>query len=344
VSTAGLLAVEAGLVLALVTVLWAVSVAVHDTSIVDIFWGSGFVVIAWVGIVLADGSRDRQLLLAVLVTAWGLRLTVHLARRNLGKGEDRRYAAMRRRHGDSWPMRSLVVVFLLQGALMWVVSLPVQVAMTDPTPAGLGPLDWVGTAVWAVGLAFETVGDLQLARFKADPANRGKVMDRGLWRYTRHPNYFGDFCVWWGIWLVALATGSAWWTVVGPAVMSVLLTRVSGAALLERSLSQRFTGGTGLDTGSAQRLDLRTVAQSGEEVRVRSESGDDPPSGPECRAEFDDDIDQSARPKRAAHPVHAARKLPPRPRHETSVEHGAGVGVHRAIGQSGDEPPACRDE
>jgi steroid 5-alpha reductase family enzyme len=242
VSTAGLLAVDAGLVLALVTVLWAVSVAVRDTSIVDIFWGSGFVVIAWVGVVLADGSRDRQLLLAVLVTAWGLRLTVHLARRNLGKGEDRRYAAMRRRHGDRWPMRSLVVVFWLQGALMWVVSLPVQVAMTDPTPAGLGPLDWVGTAVWAVGVAFETVGDLQLARFKADPANRGKVMDRGLWCYTRHPNYFGDFCVWWGIWLVALAAGSAWWTAVGPAVMSILLTRVSGAALLERSLSQRREG------------------------------------------------------------------------------------------------------
>ena len=114
--------------------------------------------------------------------------------------------------------------------------------MADPTPAGLGLLDWVGTAVWAVGLTFEAVGDRQLSRFKADPANRGKVMDRGLWRYTRHPNYFGDFCVWWGIWLVALAAGSTWWTVVGPAVMSVLLIRVSGVALLERSLSQRRKG------------------------------------------------------------------------------------------------------
>ena len=237
-----LLALEAGLVFALVTALWAVSVALRDTSIVDIFWGSGFVVVAWVGFALADGSYDRRLLLAALVTAWGLRLTLHLARRNLGKGEDYRYAAMRRRHGDRWLLRSLAVVFWLQGILMWVVSLPVQVAMTDPTPAGLGVLDWVGAGVWAVGLTFEAVGDQQLARFKVDPANRGKVMDSGLWRYTRHPNYFGDFCVWWGIWLVALETGSAWWTAVGPAVMSVLLIRVSGAALLERSLTKRREG------------------------------------------------------------------------------------------------------
>ncbi len=241
-STAALLALEAGVVLALVTLLWAVSVAVRDSSIVDVFWGSGFVVIAWVAFALGGGSEDRRLLLAAMVTVWGLRLTAYLARRNLGKGEDYRYAEMRRRHGRRWPLRSLFVVFWLQGALMWVVSLPVQAAMTDPTPSGLGALDWAGVAVWAVGLGFESVGDLQLARFKADPANRGKVMDRGLWRYTRHPNYFGDFCVWWGIWLVALATGSAWWTVVGPALMSVLLIRVSGVALLERSLSKRREG------------------------------------------------------------------------------------------------------
>jgi steroid 5-alpha reductase family enzyme len=242
VSTAGLLAVEAGIVLAAMTALWLVSVVVRDSSIVDIFWGSGFVLVAWAAFALADGSDDRRLLLAVLVTVWGLRLTIHLARRNLGKGEDRRYAEMRERHGDRWLLRSLVVVFWLQGALMWVVSLPVQVTMTDATPAGLGALDWAGVALWAVGFAFESVGDLQLTRFKANPANRGEVMDRGLWRYTRHPNYFGDFCVWWGIWLVALATGSAWWTLIGPVVMSVLLIRVSGAALLERSLTRRREG------------------------------------------------------------------------------------------------------
>jgi steroid 5-alpha reductase family enzyme len=241
-SAPGLLALEAGIVLALVTALWAVSVAVRDSSIVDVFWGSGFVVIAWTAFALADGSGARRLLLGVLVTVWGLRLTAYLARRNLGTGEDRRYAAMRRRHGERWPLRSLFVVFWLQGALMWVVSLPVQVAMTDPTPAGLGLLDWAGVALWAVGLCFEAVGDRQLARFKADPANRGRVMDRGLWRYTRHPNYFGDFCVWWGIWLVALAAGSAWWTLAGPILMSVLLIRVSGVTLLERSLVRRREG------------------------------------------------------------------------------------------------------
>jgi steroid 5-alpha reductase family enzyme len=215
-STVGLLAIEAGLVLVLVTALWAVSLALRDTSIVDVFWGSGFVVVAWTAYALTDGNRDRALLLALLVTAWGLRLTAHLAHRNLGKGEDRRYTEMRRRHGEAWRLRSLFVVFWLQGALIWVVSLPIQVAMTDPTPAGLVPLDWIGVAIWAVGLTFEAVGDWQLSRFKADPANRGKVMDRGLWRYTRHPNYFGDFCVWWGIWLIALAAGSTWWTVVDP--------------------------------------------------------------------------------------------------------------------------------
>jgi len=242
VSTVALLAVDAGLVLVLVTALWRVSVAVEDTSIVDVFWGSGFVVVAWVAYALGEGDPDRGLLLASLVTLWGLRLTVYLGRRNLGKGEDRRYAEMRRRHGDRWPLRSLFVVFWLQGALIWVVSLPVQATMADPAPAGLGPLEWAGVAVWAVGLTFEAIGDWQLARFKADPANRGKVMDRGLWRYTRHPNYFGDFCVWWGIWLVALAAGGTWWTIVGPLVMSVLLIRVSGVALLERSLAERREG------------------------------------------------------------------------------------------------------
>jgi steroid 5-alpha reductase family enzyme len=240
-STASLLAVEAGLLLALVTVLWAVSVVVRDSSIVDVFWGCGFVVVASVAFALADGSLDRRLLLLALVTVWGLRLSAYLARRNLGKGEDRRYAEMRRRHGERWPLRSLVVVFWLQGTLIWIVSLPVQVAMGDPEPAGLVALDWCGAALWAVGFAFESIGDLQLARFKAAPANRGKVMERGLWRYTRHPNYFGDFCVWWGIWLVALAAG-AWWTAIGPAVMSVLLLRVSGAALLERQLIRRRAG------------------------------------------------------------------------------------------------------
>ncbi len=241
-SGGAVLALNAGIIFVLTTALWAVSVAVRDTSIVDIFWGAGFVVVAWATYAAADGAADRRLLLAVLTTLWGLRLTVHLARRNLGKGEDYRYRAMRARHGDRWPLRSLWAVFWGQGVLMWIVSLPVQAGQIDATPDALGGLDLAGTLVFAVGLAFEAVGDWQLTRFKADPANAGRVMDRGLWAWTRHPNYFGDFTVWWGLYLVALATGSAWWSIVGPIVMSVLLIRVSGAALLEKSLAKRRPG------------------------------------------------------------------------------------------------------
>ena len=241
-SGVAILLLNLAVVFTLTTALWALSVVVRDTSIVDIFWGAGFVVIAWVTYVVADGSPARQLLLAALTTVWGLRLTIHLARRNLGKGEDFRYRKMRERHGDRWPLRSLWTVFWLQGLLMWVVSLPVQAGQFDASPHGLVWLDWLGVAAWALGLFFETVGDAQLERFKADPANRGQVMDRGLWSWTRHPNYFGDFSVWWGLYLVALATGSAWWTVVGPLVMSVLLMRVSGARLLEQSIGTRRPG------------------------------------------------------------------------------------------------------
>ena len=239
-STPGVLAVNAAAIFVMVTALWAVSVAVRDTSIIDIFWGAGFVVVAWVSFLVADGSAGYRWLLAALTTLWGLRLTAHLANRNLGHGEDFRYAKMRERHGSRWPLRSLWSVFWVQGILMWVVSLPVQggASLGSGTP---GWAAWVGVAVWAVGLFFETVGDLQLSRFIADPANRGRVMDRGLWRYTRHPNYFGDFSVWWGIWIVALAAG-AWWTAVGPLVMSLLLIKVSGAGLLEKSLSKKREG------------------------------------------------------------------------------------------------------
>lgn len=237
-----ILLLNAGVVLLLTTALWAVSVRAADTSIVDIFWGSGFVVIAWVTFALAEGPTSQRLVLALLTSVWGLRLTIHLARRNLGKGEDARYTAMRRRHGDRWPRRSLWAVFWGQGLLMWIVSLPVQAGQAYAVSSGFQWLTWVGAAVWLLGFSFETIGDLQLTRFKADPANKGLVMDRGLWSWTRHPNYFGDFSVWWGLYLIALATGSAWWTFVGPVVMSVLLIRVSGAALLERRMAKTRPG------------------------------------------------------------------------------------------------------
>ena len=240
-TTINLLAINLGVVFLLTTALWAVSVAVKDSSIVDIFWGSGFVVIGWVSFAIADGAPERRWLLAMLTTLWGLRLTIHLARRNLGHGEDFRYQAMRAKAGASWPLRSLWAVFWAQGILMWLVSLPVQVGQQGDTAGGWGWLVVAGIVVFAIGLFFETVGDLQLTRFIADPANKGTVMDRGLWRYTRHPNYFGDFSVWWGLYLIALAAG-AWWTIIGPIIMSVLLIRVSGAGLLEKSIGKRRAG------------------------------------------------------------------------------------------------------
>jgi steroid 5-alpha reductase family enzyme len=230
-----------GAVMALMLAGWVVSLLMHDASIVDILWGLAFVTITWVTFGVGNGSPSRSLLLAVLVTIWGVRLAAYLARRNLGHGEDFRYQAMRRKH-PNFALWSLYGVFGLQGVLAWIVSLPVQIAMHDKTPDGLGVLAIVGTLVWLGGIAFEAIGDWQLARFKADPASAGQVMDRGLWRFTRHPNYFGDFCVWWGLFTVALECGTAAFGIVGPIVMSTLLMKVSGKALLERSIGKRRPG------------------------------------------------------------------------------------------------------
>jgi steroid 5-alpha reductase family enzyme len=231
------LAIATGLgVVALMLVVWAISLILEDASIVDIVWGLGFVLVAWIAW-SQQGPDSRLLLSAVLTTVWGLRLSGYLAWRNLGKGEDFRYVAMRRRYGSRFGLVSLFVVFGLQGVLMWIVSLPVQAASGEL----FSPLDLAGIALWVAGLTFETVGDFQLARFKSDPANKGRVLDTGLWRYTRHPNYFGDFLVWWGLYLIALA-GGGWWTAVGPLVMTALLMRYSGAGLLEKTIGQRRPG------------------------------------------------------------------------------------------------------
>jgi steroid 5-alpha reductase family enzyme len=223
---------------ALMLLAWAASVRLRDVSIVDPLWGPAFVLVALVVALTADGCVGRRWLLFAMTALWGLRLGAHLARRKRSdRGEDRRYAAMRARRGKSFVAWSLVGIFGVQGLLVLVVSLPVQVAA--PLGGRLTVAVVPGVLVWMIGLFFETVGDEQLRRFKADPESRGKVMDRGLWRYTRHPNYFGDFCVWWGLWLTALPAGGTWWTFIGPVVMSALLLRVSGAALLEKDISER---------------------------------------------------------------------------------------------------------
>ena len=220
---------------------WVVSVVIKNASIVDIVWGLGFVAVAWVLRWRIDGDDGRQTLLAIMVGLWGLRLGGYLAKRNLGHGEDWRYVLMRRKHGAKFPLVSLVTVFGLQGLIMWTVSLPVQFGNGDSTPP-LGPLAVFGILVWVVGLGFEVIGDAQLARFKADPANAGQVMDKGLWRYTRHPNYFGDALLWWGIGIVGAETGSGVIGLVGPLVMTVFLTKVSGVPMLEHSMSKRRPG------------------------------------------------------------------------------------------------------
>jgi steroid 5-alpha reductase family enzyme len=227
----------------LMLVTWVISLLVRNASIVDVVWGLGFVVVAWVVRIRVDGLPERQWLLTAMTTIWGLRLAGYLFWRNHGKGEDYRYRAMRKHYGDRFGLISLATVFGLQGLLMWIVSLPVQLGQADRTP-DLGLLAWIGVAVWLVGLGFEVIGDAQLARFKADPSTAGTVMDRGLWRYTRHPNYFGDGCVWWGLALVAAETGSGAWGIIGAIVMTVLLRRVSGVTLLEKSLVKRREGYT----------------------------------------------------------------------------------------------------
>lgn len=221
-------------------VVWLASLALHDASIVDPFWGTGFTIVAWTAFFAAGHRGAHDLLLALLVTVWGTRLSGYLLWRSRGKEEDYRYQAFRRRWGSRFWIVSLFTVFLLQGVLLWIVSLPVQVAMI--APGNIGVLTAIGIVLWGIGISFETIGDWQLARFKADPDNRGKVMDRGLWRYTRHPNYFGDFCVWWGIFMAALDASGTAWTVLGPMLMSWLLIRVSGVAMLEKTIATRRPG------------------------------------------------------------------------------------------------------
>jgi steroid 5-alpha reductase family enzyme len=233
----------AGLVvLAYVTLLWLVSLALTDASIVDIFWGLGFVLANWVYLLLNPVDIGaRRWLLAMLVTLWGLRLSVHILFRNWGKGEDFRYRKWRDENGAKWWWKSFFQVFLLQGILLWIISIPLLAVHFSSQAQNLTILDGLGIAFWVVGFFFEAVGDWQLVRFKKDPANKGKVFNQGVWRYTRHPNYFGDAAQWWGYFLIAVAAGG-WWTVYSPFLMTYLLVRVSGVALLEKSMVGKRPG------------------------------------------------------------------------------------------------------
>ena len=222
-------------ILAMMSLLWLLSLALKNSSIVDIFWGLGFVIVAWLAFTFGQGYLPRKQLVAALVTIWGLRLALHIGIRNWGKPEDFRYVKWREENGPRWWWLSFFQVFLLQGVLMWIISAPLLAAQTSGFPVILTPLDMIGAAVWTLGVLFETVGDLQLVIFKRDPAHRGKLLTTGLWRFTRHPNYFGEAALWWGYYLIALVSGS-WWTVFSPILMTYLLMKVSGVAMLERTM------------------------------------------------------------------------------------------------------------
>lgn len=214
---------------------WAIATARRNAGLVDVFWPL-FLLLAAVIFALQVVPGPRGWLTLALTTAWALRLSAHLAARNWNAPEDHRYRAIRARNEPGFAWKSLYLVFGLQAVLAWLISAPLAAAIAGAAP--LNPLDWAGAALAAFGIACESVADLQLARFKSDAANAGRVMDRGLWRYSRHPNYFGEFCVWWGLYLVA-AGSSGWWTLFSPLLMSVLLLRVSGVTLLEKDIGER---------------------------------------------------------------------------------------------------------
>ena len=218
--------------------LWLLSIKLHNVSIVDSWWGPGFVLIAWVTFFTAGTDAPRQYLLLALVTLWGLRLGTYITWRNKGEDEDYRYRRMRKNRDGFW-WQSLFIVFWLQASLMWIISTPLQLGQLGDLPAALTWSDWLGVLFFAVGFFFETVGDWQLARFKADPQNKGKVMDSGVWRYTRHPNYFGDVTQWWGFYLIAAGSIPGCYSIIGPIVMTFFLLKVSGVAMMDKDQSKK---------------------------------------------------------------------------------------------------------
>ena len=215
---------------------WLVSLWRNDVSIVDSLWSLMFLLAALVYFAASAEHGPRAYVMLALVAAWALRLSAYITWRNHGQPEDYRYREIRANNQPGFRYKSLYIVFILQAALAWVISLPLAAAISGS--AAMGWLDYAGIALWAVGVTFEALGDLQLSRFRKDPSNRGKVLDTGLWRYTRHPNYFGNFTLWWGFYLLALSAGG-WWTVVSPLLMSFLLLKVSGVALLEKDIGER---------------------------------------------------------------------------------------------------------
>ena len=214
---------------------WLISLLLKNAAIADALWGLGFVLVAWLTFFQADGFFQRKLLLALLVTIWGLRLFLHIAARSRGKGEDPRYAAWRAQYGQRFWLVSLYKVFLIQALFLWVIAIGVQYGQFAETPARLTWLDAAGLALWLAGIIIESVSDYQLKRFLENPENRGRVMNRGLWRYSRHPNYFGESLVWWGIFVIVVSAPWGFLTIVSPVVITYTLLRLTGVTLMEQT-------------------------------------------------------------------------------------------------------------
>jgi steroid 5-alpha reductase family enzyme len=218
------------------TLTWLLSLPLRNVSIVDSLWS---LMLFAAGVIYGLGADPRAPRLAFvlwLVMLWAARLSIYITARGMGKGEDPRYQAIRARNEPGFAWKSLILVFWLQAVLAWIISLPLLGVFASNQPIGV--LDYLGILLWLTGFVFEVGGDWQLARFKKNPANAGAVMTSGFWRYTRHPNYFGEFCIWWGFAVLALSAG-AWWSVAGPLLLTFLLLRVSGVRLLEKDIGNR---------------------------------------------------------------------------------------------------------
>jgi len=227
---------------ALMTTGWVMSIKYQNVTIVDSLWGVGFVLVALTTFLVGSGFDGRRILVLLLTAMWGLRLTAHLTWRNWGQAEDHRYGQWRRESGPHFWWVSLFKVFWLQAVFLWVISLVLQHAMLAPQPVYFTILDIAGTLIWLIGMFFETVGDWQLSRFKSNPDNSRRVMDQGLWAWSRHPNYFGEFLIWWGFFVISLSTPGGWWTISSPIIVSLVLLKMTGVPLTETALKKRRPG------------------------------------------------------------------------------------------------------
>lgn len=232
------MALAAFIVFVYMTLVFILALLKKNNGLVDIAWGLGFILVAWITFLRLGQGQGRQWLMLALVTTWGGRLALHIFRRNHGREEDFRYAAWRRQWGKYFVIRSFFQIFMLQGLLLLLVSAPLLLTLGQEQPP-LNLLDGLGMLVWLKGFFFETVGDRQLAAFIKDPTHRGQLMTGGLWNYTRHPNYFGEATLWWGVGIIALSAPQGWLGLIGPAIITILLLFVSGVPLLERKYAGR---------------------------------------------------------------------------------------------------------